>query len=172
MPSELVELLGRMIEVEAPVFAVQMLSRARIPIIKLSPSPIYHLRRQEAKQQQNQQQQQQQSQHDAVISSSSSPSSKLGVETKSTNGPDASAATDSTSTSKSTTSPSTSTTTSQNAPTSTPAPPPMPEYGLSCDIGFENRLALENTRLVLTYAMTDPRLRTIVLFRKFGRDFI
>lgn len=42
----------------------------------------------------------------------------------------------------------------------------MPEFGLSCDIGFENRLALENTRLLLTYAMADPRLRTIVLFRE------
>lgn len=37
-------------------------------------------------------------------------------------------------------------------------------FGLSCDIGFENRLALENTRLLLTYAMVDPRMRTIVLF--------
>lgn len=40
-------------------------------------------------------------------------------------------------------------------------------YGISCDIGFENRLALENTRLLLTYAMVDPpRLRTLVLFCK------
>ncbi|KAH9821213.1 hypothetical protein DFH28DRAFT_1079273 [Melampsora americana] len=39
-------------------------------------------------------------------------------------------------------------------------------FGLSCDIGFENRLALENTRLLLTYAMVDPRMRTIVLFLK------
>ncbi|SCV73090.1 BQ2448_7015 [Microbotryum intermedium] len=37
-------------------------------------------------------------------------------------------------------------------------------FGMACDIGFENRLALENTRLLLTYAMIDPRLRTIVLF--------
>lgn len=37
-------------------------------------------------------------------------------------------------------------------------------FGLSCDIGFENRLALENTRLLLTYAMVDPRMRTMVLF--------
>lgn len=38
-------------------------------------------------------------------------------------------------------------------------------YEISCDIGFENRLALENTRLLLTYAMVDPpRLRTLVLF--------
>ncbi|EFP78921.2 uncharacterized protein PGTG_04877 [Puccinia graminis f. sp. tritici CRL 75-36-700-3] len=39
-------------------------------------------------------------------------------------------------------------------------------FGLSCDIGFENRLALENTRLLLTYAMVDPRMRTMVLFLK------
>lgn len=39
-------------------------------------------------------------------------------------------------------------------------------FGMSCDIGFENRLALENTRLLLTYAMVDNRLRTIVLFLK------
>ena len=38
-------------------------------------------------------------------------------------------------------------------------------FGMACDIGFENRLALENTRLLLTYAMIDPRLRTMVLFR-------
>lgn len=40
-------------------------------------------------------------------------------------------------------------------------------YEISCDIGFENRLALENTRLLLSYAMVDPpRLRTLVLFRE------
>lgn len=39
-------------------------------------------------------------------------------------------------------------------------------FGMACDIGFENRLALENTRLLLTYAMVDPRLRTLVLFRE------
>jgi len=39
-------------------------------------------------------------------------------------------------------------------------------FGMSCDIGFENRLALENTRLVLTYALVDSRLRTMVLFIK------
>lgn len=47
--------------------------------------------------------------------------------------------------------------------------PPTSElpYDISCDIGFENRLALENTRLLLSYAMVDaPRLRTLVLFRK------
>lgn len=38
--------------------------------------------------------------------------------------------------------------------------------GMACDIGFENRLALENTRLLLTYAMVDARLRTLVLFRE------
>lgn len=47
--------------------------------------------------------------------------------------------------------------------------PPTAElsYEISCDIGFENRLALENTRLLLSYAMVDPpRLRTLVLFLK------
>lgn len=47
--------------------------------------------------------------------------------------------------------------------------PPTNElpYEISCDIGFENRLALENTRLLLSYAMVDPpRLRTLVLFLK------
>lgn len=39
--------------------------------------------------------------------------------------------------------------------------------GIACDIGFENRLALENTRLLLTYATIDPaRIRTLVLFRE------
>ncbi|GAA5878104.1 hypothetical protein JCM16303_002847 [Sporobolomyces ruberrimus] len=46
-----------------------------------------------------------------------------------------------------------------------PATPAIPE-GMACDIGFENRLALENTRLLLTYAMVDTRVRTLVLFLK------
>ena len=38
-------------------------------------------------------------------------------------------------------------------------------YGIACDIGFENRLALENTRLLMSYAAIDPiRVRTLVLF--------
>lgn len=44
-------------------------------------------------------------------------------------------------------------------------PTPACPAGMACDIGFENRLALENTRLLLTYAMVDSRLRTLVLFR-------
>lgn len=37
--------------------------------------------------------------------------------------------------------------------------------GIACDIGIENRLAIENTRLLLTYATIDPaRVRTLVLF--------
>lgn len=41
-------------------------------------------------------------------------------------------------------------------------------FGIACDIGFENRLALENTRLLLSYASIDPtRVRAIVLFLKF-----
>ncbi|KAK4048449.1 hypothetical protein OIV83_004795 [Microbotryomycetes sp. JL201] len=39
-------------------------------------------------------------------------------------------------------------------------------FGMSCDIGFENRLALENTRLLRTYSLVDPRLRVLVLFLK------
>lgn len=39
--------------------------------------------------------------------------------------------------------------------------------GIACDIGIENRLAIENTRLLLTYATIDPaRVRTLVLFLK------
>lgn len=81
-PSELVELLGRLIEQETNYY-VKMLPRARIPIIKLTLPPT----------------------------------------------------------------------------------PDVP-MGMACDIGFENRLALENTRLLLTYAMIDSRLRTLVLFLK------
>lgn len=47
------------------------------------------------------------------------------------------------------------------------APSPALPFGISCDIGIENRLAIENTRLLLTYATIDPaRVRTLVLFRK------
>jgi hypothetical protein len=46
--------------------------------------------------------------------------------------------------------------------------PALP-LGIACDIGFENRLALENTRLLYCYAMIDPtRVRTLVLFRESG----
>lgn len=43
-------------------------------------------------------------------------------------------------------------------------PTPGAPFGLACDIGFNNRLALENTRLLFTYATVDHRLRTMVLF--------
>lgn len=47
-------------------------------------------------------------------------------------------------------------------------PSPALPFGIACDIGFENRLALENTRLLMCYASIDPaRVRTMVLFRKF-----
>ena len=47
-------------------------------------------------------------------------------------------------------------------------PSPGLPLGIACDIGFENRLALENTRLLMCYAMVDPaRVRTMVLFRKY-----
>lgn len=46
-------------------------------------------------------------------------------------------------------------------------PKPGLPFGIACDIGFENRLALENTRLLMCYAMIDPaRVRTMVLFCK------
>ena len=46
-------------------------------------------------------------------------------------------------------------------------PSPGLPLGIACDIGFENRLALENTRLLMCYAMVDPtRVRTLVLFRE------
>lgn len=41
-------------------------------------------------------------------------------------------------------------------------------FHMACDIGFENRLALENTRLLHTYAKVDPRLKVMVLFRASG----
>ncbi|KAH9976697.1 hypothetical protein BGW80DRAFT_876007 [Lactifluus volemus] len=46
-------------------------------------------------------------------------------------------------------------------------PSPALPLGIACDIGFENRLALENTRLLYCYATIDPtRVRTLVLFLK------
>ena len=49
-------------------------------------------------------------------------------------------------------------------------PSPGLPLGIACDIGFENRLALENTRLLYCYAMIDPtRVRTMVLFREYTR---
>ncbi|KAF5353379.1 hypothetical protein D9756_007849 [Leucocoprinus leucothites] len=46
-------------------------------------------------------------------------------------------------------------------------PAPGLPFGISCDIGFENRLAIENTRLLYSYAKIDPtRVRTMVLFLK------
>lgn len=48
-------------------------------------------------------------------------------------------------------------------------PSPGLPLGIACDIGFENRLALENTRLLMCYAMIDPtRVRTMVLFREYS----
>ena len=52
-------------------------------------------------------------------------------------------------------------------------PSPGLPLGIACDIGFENRLALENTRLLMCYAMIDPnRVRTMVLFRASSRPLI
>jgi terminal uridylyltransferase len=41
------------------------------------------------------------------------------------------------------------------------------KYPLHCDVGWQNRLALHNTRLLRTYSSLDPRLRSIVLFVKY-----
>ena len=47
-------------------------------------------------------------------------------------------------------------------------PAPGLPFGIACDIGFDNRLAIENTRLLYSYAKMDPtRVRTLVLFRMF-----
>lgn len=49
-------------------------------------------------------------------------------------------------------------------------PSPGLPQGIACDIGFDNKLAMENTRLLMCYAMIDPtRVRTMVLFRKLPR---
>ncbi|KAL5478923.1 hypothetical protein ACEPAI_2210 [Sanghuangporus weigelae] len=46
-------------------------------------------------------------------------------------------------------------------------PSPGLPLGIACDIGFENRLALENTRLLFCYSLVDPtRVRSLVLFLK------
>ena len=51
-------------------------------------------------------------------------------------------------------------------------PSPALPFGIACDIGFENRLALENTRLLMCYASIDPaRVRTMVLFRGYLRSY-
>jgi DNA polymerase sigma len=40
-------------------------------------------------------------------------------------------------------------------------------YPLSCDVGWQNRLALHNTRLLATYSKLDPRVRQMALFVKY-----
>lgn len=39
---------------------------------------------------------------------------------------------------------------------------------VQCDLAFENRLALENTRLVRSYALLDSRIRPLILFCTFS----
>ncbi|KTW28040.1 hypothetical protein T552_01902 [Pneumocystis carinii B80] len=39
--------------------------------------------------------------------------------------------------------------------------------GISCDIGFNNKLAIYNTRLLATYSKCDHRVRKIILFVKY-----
>src|SRR5271168_931131 len=41
------------------------------------------------------------------------------------------------------------------------------KYPLHCDVGWQNRLALHNTRLLKTYSNLDSRVRQIVLFVKY-----
>lgn len=41
-----------------------------------------------------------------------------------------------------------------------------PELGLACDMNVNNTLALENTRMVLTYVEIDERVRTLAMIVK------
>jgi len=41
------------------------------------------------------------------------------------------------------------------------------KYPLSCDVGWQNRLALHNTRLLATYSSLDFRVRLLALFIKY-----
>ncbi|KAJ7468560.1 hypothetical protein FB451DRAFT_1256535 [Mycena latifolia] len=46
-------------------------------------------------------------------------------------------------------------------------PSPALPHGIVCNVGFENRLALENTRLLMCYGRIDPtRVRTMILILK------
>ncbi|KAJ7264815.1 hypothetical protein C8J57DRAFT_1623789 [Mycena rebaudengoi] len=46
-------------------------------------------------------------------------------------------------------------------------PSPCLPLGIICDIGFENRLTLDNTRLLMCYLMVNrAHVRTMVLFLK------
>ena len=51
--------------------------------------------------------------------------------------------------------------------TQTPLPEKIYRYPLNCDVGWQNRLALHNTRLLATYSRLDPRLRQMALFIKY-----
>ncbi|KAJ3153014.1 hypothetical protein HK101_001771 [Irineochytrium annulatum] len=42
-----------------------------------------------------------------------------------------------------------------------------PVTGIRCDVGFQNNLAIFNTRLLKTYAQIDPRFRELVFIVKF-----
>jgi hypothetical protein len=42
-----------------------------------------------------------------------------------------------------------------------------PVSGYSCDICYENRLAIHNTRLLKTYSMIDPRVRPLIFLVKY-----
>jgi terminal uridylyltransferase len=52
-------------------------------------------------------------------------------------------------------------------PATSSATTPAYKYPLHCDVGWQNRLALHNTRLLRAYSAIDPRLRQIVLFVKY-----
>lgn len=43
---------------------------------------------------------------------------------------------------------------------------PKSGVGIQCDINFSNELAIHNTQLLRCYALTDPRVRPLVLFVK------
>ncbi len=42
-----------------------------------------------------------------------------------------------------------------------------PELGLACDLNVNNTLALENTRMVLTYVEIDERVRPLAMIIKY-----
>ena len=46
-------------------------------------------------------------------------------------------------------------------------PPKLYKYPLHCDVGWQNRLALHNTRLLASYSKLDPRVQQIVVFVKY-----
>jgi DNA polymerase sigma len=42
-----------------------------------------------------------------------------------------------------------------------------PEYGLSCDVNVNNKIAIRNTQLIKAYVDVDPRVRPILMVVKY-----